>query len=235
VADVVKTPAGGREVRARIEPVLPEQVTQDSVMAAVVEGYRRKADSLASRVVASIKFPLYRADDEYRLSSLIAEGRRNVLRTDLGLVRLADIRADLPGGPVTYGQLFDIQSSQNGLVKMTLTGKELKEMLEHSFDRRGHPTAQVSGALVRYDPRRPAGKRVKEVEFRGGRKLQTDASYTLAVDDFLAGGGEGYTMLAGRPAEPAGMLDVDGLIAYLKRLPQPVEVTGVTGFLSSRR
>jgi hypothetical protein len=42
-------------------------------------------------------------------------------------------------------------------------------------------------------------------------------------------------MLIGKPAEPAGLLDVDGLIAYLKRLPQPVEVTGVTGFFSTRR
>jgi 5'-nucleotidase len=235
VADVVKTSAGGQEVRARIEPVLPQQVTQDSAMAAVVDGYRRVADSLASRVVATVKFPLYRADDEYRLSSLIAEGRRNVLRADLGLVRLADIRADLPGGPVSYGQLFDIQSSQNALVKVTLTGSELREMLEHSFDRRGHPTAQVSGAVVQYDPRRPAGKRVKDVEFRGGRKLQPNGTYTLAVDDFVAAGGEGYTMLVGRPAEPTALLDVDGFIAYLKRLPQPVEVSGVTGFLSTRR
>jgi 5'-nucleotidase len=76
---------------------------------------------------------------------------------------------------------------------------------------------------------------VKDVEFRGGRKLQPDATYTLAVDDFLAAGGEGYTMLIGRPVEPAAMLDVDGLITYLKRLPQPVEVTGATGFLSTRR
>ncbi|HEV7366868.1 MAG TPA: 5'-nucleotidase C-terminal domain-containing protein [Gemmatimonadales bacterium] len=235
VADVIKTSAGGQEVRTRIEPVFPQQVTEDSAMAAVVEGYRRKADSLAGRVVATIKFPLYRADQEYRLASLIAEARRNVLRADLGLVRSDDIRADLPGGPVSYGQLFEVQSSQNGLVKVTLSGRELREMLEHSFDRRGQPTAQVSGALVHYDPRRPARKRVKDVEFRGGRKLQPDATYTLAVDDFLAAGGEGYTMLMGRPAEPAALLDVDGLITYLKRLPQPVEVTGVTGFISTRR
>ena len=235
VADVVKTSAGGKEVRARIEPVLPQQVTQDSAMAAVVEGYRRKADSLAGRVVATIKFPLYRADQEDRLASLIAEARRNVLRADLGLVRRDDIRADLPGGPVSYGQLFDVQSSQNGLVKVTLSGKDLRDVLEHSLDRRGQPTAQVSGALVQYDPRRPAGKRVKDVEFRGGRKLRSDATYTLAVDDLLAAGGDGYVMLTGRSAEPAALLDVDGLITYLRRLPQPVEVTGVTGFLSTRR
>jgi 5'-nucleotidase len=235
VADVVKTAAGGREVRTRIEPVVPSQVTEDSAMAVVVEGYRRKADSLASRVVATVKFPLFRADDEYRLASLIAEARRNVLRADLGLVRNDDIRADLPAGPVSYGQLFEIQSFQNGLVKVTLSGRQLREVLEQSFDRRGQPTAQVSGAIVRYDPRRPVRKRVKAVEFKGGRKLEADATYTLAVDDFVAAGGDGYTMLIGRPAEPAAMLDVDGLITYLKRLPQPVEVTGVTGFFSTRR
>jgi hypothetical protein len=42
-------------------------------------------------------------------------------------------------------------------------------------------------------------------------------------------------MLIGRPAEPAAMLDVDGLITYLKRLPQPVEVSGVTGFFPTRK
>jgi 2',3'-cyclic-nucleotide 2'-phosphodiesterase / 3'-nucleotidase / 5'-nucleotidase len=235
VADVVKTSGGGREVRTRIEPVVPEQVTQDSAMAELVEAYSRRADTLASRVVATVKFPLVRADYQLRLGSLIAEARRNLLRADLGLVHGDDIRADLAGGPVSYGQLFEIQSSQNSLVKVTLTGKQLREVLEQSFDRRGRPTAQVSGAVVRYDPRRPARKRVKEVEFKGGRKLQGDATYTLAVDDFLAAGGDGYTMLMGRPTEPAGMLDVDGLIAYLKRLPQPVEVTGVTGFFSTRR
>jgi 5'-nucleotidase len=204
-------------------------------MAELVEAYSRKADTLASRVVATVKFPLVRADYQHRLGSLIAEARRNLLRADLGLVHGDDIRADLPGGPVSYGQLFEIQSSQNSLVKVTLTGRQLREVLEQSFDRRGRPTAQVSGAVVRYDPRRPARKRVKEVEFQGGRKLQAEATYTLAVDDFLAAGGNGYVMLTGRPSEPAGMLDVDGLITYLRRLPQPVEVTGVTGFLSTRR
>jgi 5'-nucleotidase len=218
VADVVQTGAGGREVRTRM-----------------VEGYRRKADSLAGRVVATVKFPLFRADDEYRLASLVAEARRNVLRADLGLVRKDDIRADLPAGAVSYGQLFEIQSSQNSLVKVTLSGRQLREVLEQSLDRQGQPTAQVSGAVVRYDPRSPVRKRVKQVEFKGGRKLQDNASYSLAVDDFAAAGGDGYTMLIGRPAEPAAMLDVDGLITYLKRLPQPVEVSGVTGFFPTRK
>jgi hypothetical protein len=57
----------------------------------------------------------------------------------------------------------------------------------------------------------------------------------MAVDDFLAGGGDGFDMLVGLPSEPSGTLDIDGVIAYLRRLPQPAEVSVRPGFVSTRR
>jgi 5'-nucleotidase len=234
VADVVKTPAGGREVRTRIEPVITERVRPDPEMEALVEEYGRRADSITSRVVATIKVPLTRAGDQHRLGRMIAEARRNVLRADVGLVSNADIRADLPAGPVTYGQLFEVQPSQNGLVKVTLSGAQLRKVLEHALERGERPSAHVAGAKVRYDPRRPAGRRIQGIELQRGRKLQPGAQYTLAVDDFLAAGGNGYTILAARPSEPGAMLDVEGVVTYLRRLPQPVEVDRSPGFVSSR-
>jgi 2',3'-cyclic-nucleotide 2'-phosphodiesterase (5'-nucleotidase family) len=233
VADLVKTAAGGREVRTRIEPVSSERVTADPEMEALVESYRRRADSITSRVVATVKFPLTREGNQYPLGSMIAEARRNVLRTDVGLVGNAGIRADLPAGPITYGRMFEVQPSQNSLVKLTLTGARLRQVLEHALDG-GGPAAHVAGASVRYDPRRPAGRRIRSVEVGRGRKLQANAEYTLAVDDFLASGGDGYAMLAGLPFEPGTMLDVDGVVTYLKRLPQPAVFAGGAGFVSTR-
>jgi 5'-nucleotidase len=233
VADVVKTPAGGREVRTRIEPVSPDRVQADAEMEAVVESFRRRADSITSRVVTTVKFPLPREGDQYRLGTMIAEARRNVLRADVGFVGDAAVRADLPSGPVTYGQLFEVQPSQNSLVKVTVTGRQLRKVLEHALDS-GRPAAHVAGATVRYDPRRPAGRRIRGIEVGRGRKLEPNADYTLAIDDFLATGGEGYAMLAGLPSEPGAMLDVEGVVTYLRRLPQPVEFLGRAGFVSTR-
>jgi 2',3'-cyclic-nucleotide 2'-phosphodiesterase/3'-nucleotidase/5'-nucleotidase len=233
VADVVKTPAGGREVRTRIEPVSPDRVQADAEMEAVVESYRRRAESITSRVVATVKFPLPRDGDQYRLGSMIAEARRNVLRADIGLVGDAAIRADLPSGPVTYGQLFEVQPSQNSLVKVTVTGTQLRKVLEHALDR-GRPAAHLAGATVRYDPRRPVGRRIRGIEVGRGQKLLPNADYTLATDDFLAAGGEGYAMLTGLRSEPGAMLDVEGVVTYLRRLPQPVEFLGRAGFVSTR-
>jgi 5'-nucleotidase len=185
-------------------------------------------------VVATVKLPLARSGDQYRLGSLIAEARRNVLRADVGLVGNGSIRADLAAGPVTYGQLFEIQPSQNNLVKLTLSGSRLREVLEHAIDPSGRPAAHVAGAKVLYDPR-ARKNRVKSVELTGGKKLENRGTYTLAVDDFLSAGGDGYTMLTGLTGDPTGMLDVEGLIAYLRRLPQPVTVRDEVGFISSRR
>ena len=234
VADVVKTPAGGREVRTRIETVSAGRIPANTDMAALVEAYQRRADSLTTRVVATVKLPLARSGDQYGLGTMLAEARRNVLRADVGLVSNSGIRADLPAGSVTYGQLFEVQPSQNRLVKLTVSGRQLREVLEHALRHGGRPAAHIAGARVRYDPRRRPGSRVQSVELKG-RKLRPDDRYTLAVDDFLTAGGDGYTMLVGLPNEPGALLDVDGVITYLRRLPQPVEFTTRAGFVSTRR
>jgi 2',3'-cyclic-nucleotide 2'-phosphodiesterase (5'-nucleotidase family) len=164
---------------------------------------------------------------------MLAEARRNLLRADVGLIGNGGIRGDLPGGPVTYGQLYEVQPFQNNLVRLTLTGRQLQEVLEHALEGRG-PAAHIAGAVVRYDPRRRPGQRVRRVEVQG-RAMRRDALYTLAVDDFLAGGGDAYDMLKGLPSESGGILDVDAVIAYLRRLPQPAEFTAGPGFVSERR
>jgi 5'-nucleotidase len=150
------------------------------------------------------------------------------------LVGNGGIRGDLQGGPITYGQLYEVQPFQNNLVRLTLSGRQLQDVLEHALATDPTPSAHVAGAVVRYDPRGRPGRRVRSVELQG-QKLRHEALYTIAVDDFLAGGGDGYDMLIGLPAEPSGTSDIDGVITYLRRLPQPAEVTVRPGFVSTRR
>ena len=67
-----------------------------------------------------------------------------------------------------------------------------------------------------YDPRRPVGERVLEVR-RDGAPLDLDATYTLAVNDYNAGGGDGYDF-ADKPRlidEYAGTLVTSQVIDYI--------------------
>jgi 2',3'-cyclic-nucleotide 2'-phosphodiesterase (5'-nucleotidase family) len=235
VGDLVKTPAGGLEMRARVAPVPPAEVVPGTPLARELDTFARRSDSAARRAQAQLKRPLLREGSQHALGGVLAEARRNLARADLGLVRNASIRADLPAGPVTLARLREVEPAGSDLVRLTLTGAQLQSLFERALEERDGPSVHLAGGRVRYDPRAPAGRRVKEVTLGTGRKLRPRDSYTLATDDSTAAGAGGFTMLPGRPTERVGLLDVEAAATYLRRLPQPVEVEASTGFRSTRR
>jgi 2',3'-cyclic-nucleotide 2'-phosphodiesterase (5'-nucleotidase family) len=92
-----------------------------------------------------------------------------------------DILAELPFG--------------NRTVMVELSGRDLKVALENGvsdLDNRGGRFPQVSGLRMGIDRRAPAGSRVVSLE-HGGRAVEPDARYKVASNDFLLGGGDGYT------------------------------------------
>jgi 2',3'-cyclic-nucleotide 2'-phosphodiesterase/3'-nucleotidase/5'-nucleotidase len=239
IADLVRTPVGTREMKIRVETTWADSTRGDSALAALVETYRVKSDSLASQVVARIKLPLGKDDTEgtgqYPLGNLIADAQRNVARADVAIMNNGGIRSPgLSAGPVNYGQVFSVQPFQNTLLRLKVSGAVLRRALEHALAG-DKPDAHVSGMTVRYDASRPAGQRVRGVRLLNGRRLDDRATYSLALLDFLATGGSGFDMFAGAPAERTGYTDVDALILYLKRLGQPVEAPAAPRFVRVAR
>jgi 2',3'-cyclic-nucleotide 2'-phosphodiesterase/3'-nucleotidase len=234
VADLVKTPAGGLDFRIGVTPVDSTRASGSAALRAELEAYRRRSDSLMTRTLAEMKRPLVRAGVQYPLGALVAEARRNMLRTDLGLVRTESIRADLPAGPVTYIRLSAVEPSRSNLVRLTVTGAQVTALLERALDGAEGPTVHLAGAQVRYDPRAAAGKRVRRIVLQGGRKLLSDQEYTLATDEATAAGAGGLSPLVGVLSQREGLLDVEAVAAFLRRLPQPVEVAPAAAFVSTR-
>jgi 2',3'-cyclic-nucleotide 2'-phosphodiesterase (5'-nucleotidase family) len=234
VADLVKTPAGGLEFRIGVSPVDSTRAGGGPELRAALDAYARRSDTLLTRPVAEIKRPLVREGGQYPLGALIAEARRNVLRADLGLVRNETIRADLPAGPATYERLSAVEPARSDLVRLTLTGAQLTALLEQALSLSDDATVHLAGAQVRYDPRAPAGRRVRGVVLQGGRKLKRETEVTLATDLATAAGAGGLTLLRGLLYQRAGLLDVEAVAAFLRRLPQPVEVAPAAAFLSTR-
>jgi 2',3'-cyclic-nucleotide 2'-phosphodiesterase (5'-nucleotidase family) len=234
VADLVKTPAGGLEIRTRVVPVPDAAVRPGTPLAAALDTFARRSDSLARRPQAQLKQPLARVGAQHVLGDVLAEARRNLARADLGLVRNASIRADLPAGPVTMAKLREVEPAGAELVRVTLTGAQLQSLLERAVEGADGPSVHLAGGRVRYDPRSAAGRRIKEVTL-AGRRLRPRDTYTLATDDSTAAGAGGFGILAGQPAERVGLLDVEAAATYLRRLPQPVEVEPSSAFQSTRR
>lgn len=220
VVDFVDS-AGVRVVRMRVETVWADREPSDTAVTRIVQADAERIAPLTSRVVATLAAPLLRTGDQYPLGNLIADAYRAAAGTDIALVNNGGIRADLAAGPVTWGQLFEVEPFQNFVVRLRVSGAVLRQTLEHAVgaaDARAH----VSGVAVRLNPGAPPGQRVVALTLAGGRPVLDTAQYSIAVPDFVAAGGSGYAMLRGIASENTGIVDLDAFVAYLGRLLQPV-------------
>jgi hypothetical protein len=75
---------------------------------------------------------------------------------------------------------------------------------------------------------------VRAVVLQGGRKLKRDDEVTLATDLPTVEGAGDLTVLRDLTYQRAGLLDVEAVAAFLRRLPQPVEVGPAATFVSIR-
>ena len=219
VVDFVDS-AGVRVAHLRVETVWADREAPDTAVARVVDTYVARARPLADRVIATLAGPLGRTGDQYPLGNLLADAYRAAAHADVAIVNNGGIRADLPAGTVTWGQLFEVVPFQNFVVRVSVSGAVLRAALEHAVGM-AEARAHVSGIMVKVAPANPAGQRVTAVTLADGRPVLDSATYTLAVPDFMAAGGSGFAMLR-LPSENTGVVDVEAVVSYLRSLPQPV-------------
>jgi 5'-nucleotidase len=136
------------------------------------------------------------------------------------------IRSDLtcdaaPPCDVTFGQIFTMQPFGNSLVVMTLSGEQIKALLE-AQQKPGAVEARFlqpsRGFGYRWNADAAAGNRVSEMRL-DGVALDPRQTYRVTVNSFLAEGGDGFAVLRAGDQRLGGMLDVDALTAYLATAP----------------
>ena len=209
-----------------------DHVTPDAEIDAMVEAYADEIGPILDRVVATLPAPLTRDGNEYPLGNLIADAQRNVAGTQVAIMNNGGIRTALPAGEIRYEELFRVQPFGNTLVTMDLSGQQLLQALEHTV-RGGRPGAHISGVRVRFDPTREAGNRILSATLENGEGIRPERTYKVAVNNFMAEGGDGFAMLLqGRDIDMTGKVDLDALIDYLASLPRPTPIPGIGRYTS---
>jgi 5'-nucleotidase len=132
---------------------------------------------------------------------------------------IADNRAGTEQpGQVTFSELFSVQPFNNVMTVKTLTGGMIKRLLEQQFVGVEHHVLQVSsGFTYRYDLTARPGERVASDSITlGGRVIAPNDRVRVAMNSFLAAGGDGFTVFREGTDQLGGDMDVDALVAYFR-------------------
>jgi 5'-nucleotidase len=112
---------------------------------------------------------------------------------DFAFANSGGIRADIPAGDITRGEVIEAFPFQNVLATTTLTGAQVDEVLEQGASgQRG--MVQVSGLSFVYDPSQPVGSRVDSITVAAtGQQIVPGTDYRVVTNDFMINGGDNYT------------------------------------------
>jgi 5'-nucleotidase len=215
---------------ARNVPVSSASGEQADI-AALVARYVEAAQPLAERRIGTVHGSSGWAggDTDSPVGNLLTDAQLAATQADanggaqLALLNSGGVRAPLEpaaDGAVTYGQLFALQPFGNTLVVVELTGAQLKALLEQQFT--DESPARISQSLLlpsrgftyAYDRGRPVGQRIVEMRL-AGQPVEPGRTYRVTVNNFLASGGDGFSMLASAPMVAEGGVDLDALEAYV--------------------
>ncbi len=212
-----------RQWQGRLEAV-PAEGPGDPEVAQLVAYYEAQ---MADELGAGVGRTALRLDGtgarqrETDLGNWLADIARQVTGAQVAILNGGGIRGSLPAGPIRRRDIYEVLPFPNRLVVLRLTGRQLRQVLEHSLSSLPRPAGrflQVSGLVVRYDPGAPPGRRLLAVQVVG-RPLADHQHYTVATVDYLAIGGDGYHWLANLPRElPDGIADLtfqEVVIQYL--------------------
>ncbi|MCZ2829534.1 bifunctional metallophosphatase/5'-nucleotidase [Modestobacter sp. VKM Ac-2986] len=195
--------------------------------------------------------PVFRDDRtaESGLGNLVAQAQLESVQGDpaygdpvIAFMNPGGLRADIEAGDVTYADLFNVQPFSNTVNTTTLTGADVRGVLEQQFQQvsPGATTGNgprnstlrlgtSEGLSYRYDLSKPYGQRIDPTSITVlGQPLDLTAEYRVAANSFIIGGGDGFTAFTNgdeRGIGPvSGPVDVDSAVAYFETnspVPEP--------------
>lgn len=213
-----------------IEPSLftiedAEDLVGDDEIAALINATTEKNKVITSVVVGKTDVILNGEREQVRggetnLSNLITDAMLNLTGADIAITNGGGIRASIQPGEITMGDIITVLPFGNYVVVKEYTGDKVLQAIEHgtaSYPDLAGSFAQVAGITYTLDLNQEAGKRVKDVKV-AGKALDLNKKYKVATNDFMAVGGDDYTMfMEGDLVVEMGGLD-EILLEYVEGL-----------------
>lgn len=208
-------------------------LTADPVAQRLVEQVASLTNTVRNRPIAIIPGQLTRSSDhggfDSNLGNVIADAQLNFARTfggaDISFINSGSIRNDLPTGKqtqnisITFGDMYAVQPFGNSLLSMNLSGEQIREVLQQQWQGRAVDDPKKlfisQGLSYRWLSAAAPDQRVQQLSLNG-QPIDLTRQYKVIVNNFLADGGDGFTVFKQGSARKVIGKDLDALEAYLR-------------------
>ena len=184
------------QAHSRLEPISPGG-KENREVGSIVAKYQKQVDSFMDVTVGESLVDLDGVNvrrQETNLGNLITDIMRKAAGADAAIINGGTIRTSIKKGKIKVSDVYAVVPFDNYIVAIKLTGRQIRETLEHgvsAIEAGEGRFPQISGIAFTFNRHAQSGSRVKEVLI-GGRPIVADKEYTVATNDFLAAGGDGY-------------------------------------------
>jgi len=204
--DLDMTTDGRLAASAQVMREMTADIGEDRAVAALVAQFAAPLEALRRQVVGRLPEAMSQQScgtAPCEIGAMVAGAMREAAGAEIGWQNGGGVRAGLPAGDVTMSDLLAALPFGNTLARMTLRGAALRGGLEHGLGRLPNPSGrfpQLAGMRFTADATRPAGERVTAVEVQEPdgewRALDPARAYSVATNNFLRRGGDGYTIFS---------------------------------------
>ncbi|MDN3245447.1 5'-nucleotidase [Streptomyces sp. DSM 42143] len=213
--------------------VVTRDVPKAPDMTRLIDKWSTLAAPIGNRAIGYVSGDIDRNGTESPLGDLIADaqlayGRSQDPETDLALMNPGGIRAPLTyaasgsegDGVVTYAEGFTVQPFANTVNLKNYTGAQLIQVLKEQVSGPNEAAPKIlqisSGLTYTLDLTKTGAERVVTDSIRlNGAPIDENATYRVASNSFLAGGGDGFPTLNEGTNELVGADDLTALEQYL--------------------
>ncbi|ENV64854.1 hypothetical protein F949_00243 [Acinetobacter junii NIPH 182] len=211
---------------------LYEKFSKTPSIEAILDKYRQAVTTISARIVGTATTVINRnaaESGETALGNLIADAQQAAALTasnqgsNFTLMNPGGVRADLQtnsNNQITFGDVFAVQPFGNSIVTLSLTGQQIRELLEQQWSganadrpRILQPSKELSYA---YKKDATAVPRATQIMI-SGQALMDSKSYRVTVNSFIADGGDNFTVLTKGTNRVGGGQDVDALEKYINQ------------------
>ncbi|OGS23468.1 MAG: hypothetical protein A3J70_03150 [Elusimicrobia bacterium RIFCSPHIGHO2_02_FULL_61_10] len=176
--------------KAEMVPLWIDRTGEDEEVKTLITGFTKDVDAEMGIVISESAFDLLKSTSglDSDIGNWFTDAMRRQAGTDVAFQNTPGIRAELRKGPVRIRDVYQVMPFENTLVKLTMTGGQIKKLLADNLSG-GFCKLQLSGLKVSFrSPARAAGNILLE---KDGKPVNDEDELTVATNNYLTTGGTG--------------------------------------------